>query len=93
MSAIQVKNVPDELHERARERARSRGLSLSQYILDLIETDLRLPSVDEWFARANRAEFDIGLPAGRAAEVVREARAENDTKIDQWIEDIRKRRE
>ena len=35
MGAIQVKDVPEELHEALRRRAIQEGMSLADYVLDL----------------------------------------------------------
>jgi plasmid stability protein len=50
MSAIQVRDVPPDLHRRLRERAAADRLSLSDYILKLLERDAGRPSTREWLA-------------------------------------------
>lgn len=50
MSNVQVKNLEPEIHDQLRERAASAGLSISDYVLDLIRRDLRLPSRRQWLA-------------------------------------------
>jgi hypothetical protein len=42
---------PEELHEALRRRAVEEGMSLADYVLDLIRRDLGLPSRREWFER------------------------------------------
>ena len=81
MGAIQVKNVPADLHERMRERARDRGLTLSQYILDVIRRDLRRPSWDDWFAAVDAADLDAPLPIDTIVEGIREDRRERDDEL------------
>jgi antitoxin FitA len=49
MSAIQVRDVPPDLLRRLRERAASDRLSLSDYVLKLLERDAG-PSTREWLA-------------------------------------------
>ena len=51
MSAIQVKDVPAELHERLRARALSERRSLSDYVLYVLERDLATPTTREWLER------------------------------------------
>ncbi len=75
MAAIQVKNVPPDLHRR---RAALHGMTISGYLLMLAQRDLERPSRVEWFANlalrepvrsldvvaalhAARAERDAGL--------------------------------
>ena len=50
MGAIQVKNVPEDLHDELRQRAENEGTSISEYVLRLIRRELSLPTTDEWFA-------------------------------------------
>jgi hypothetical protein len=81
MGAIQVKDVPEELHEALRRRAIQEGMTLADYVLDLIRRDLGLPSRREWLERlATREPVDI--QPGAIAEDIRAARAERDDQID-----------
>jgi plasmid stability protein len=50
MSAIQVRDVPPDLHRRLRERAAADRLSLSEYVLKLLERDAGTLSTREWLA-------------------------------------------
>ncbi len=63
MGAIQIKNVPEELHAAIRSRAAEEGRTVSDYVLDLIRRDLELPTMRQWLARlrprgANRSSVD-----------------------------------
>ena len=51
MSSVQVKNVDGETHEQLRQRAAQAGVTLGEYVLELIRKDLRKPSRTEWLAR------------------------------------------
>jgi antitoxin FitA len=83
MGAIQIKNVPEELHDAIRSRAAEKGKTVSDYMLDLAKRELGRPSVQEWVARvrsrvseeAVRADFD-------AAETIRQNRKE---RVDQVL--------
>jgi plasmid stability protein len=80
MGAIQVKDVPEELHAALRRRALEQGMTLADYVLDLIRRDLGLPSRREWFERlATREPVDI--PPGVIADHIRAARAEREAQI------------
>jgi antitoxin FitA len=60
MSFIQVKHVPPALHAAVRERAAEEGMTVSDYVLDLLRRDLSLPSRRQWLARvANRQPVDV----------------------------------
>lgn len=56
MGALQVKNVPPGLHEAARRRAAEEGLTVSEYILTLVQRDLALPSQRRWLAELGMRE-------------------------------------
>jgi hypothetical protein len=79
MGAIQVKDVPEELHEALRRRAVQEGMTLADYVLDLIRRDLGLPSRREWLERLATRE---PVEGGDVAEDIRAARAERDAQID-----------
>jgi plasmid stability protein len=79
MGAIQVKDVPEEVHEALRRRAIKEGMTLADYVLDLIRRDLGLPSRREWFERLATRE---PVEGGDVAAEIRAARAERDAQID-----------
>jgi hypothetical protein len=74
MGAIQVKNVPKELHEQLRRRAAAEGLDLQDYVLQVLRRDLAVPSQREWLDDLRGQPIRQGLP--RAADVLAEARGE-----------------
>ncbi|HJT99960.1 MAG TPA: hypothetical protein VJ966_02000 [Actinomycetes bacterium] len=80
MGAIQVKDVPQELHEALRRRALEQGMTMADYVLDLIRRDLGLPSRREWFERLATRE-PVNLRPGEAAEIIRAERAEREAQI------------
>lgn len=56
MATLQVKNVPDDLYEKAKQRATSQGQTLSQLVLRMLERDLSFPTMREWLDRVNERE-------------------------------------
>lgn len=77
MSNIQIKRVPEHLHEAVRRRATGEGMTVSDYLLHLIERDLALPSRREWLERlATRRPVDVNVVAALDA-----ARAERDDEL------------
>ena len=54
MAILQVKNVPDDLYAKAKERASSEGVSLSAMVIRVLEQELAMPSMREWLDRVNR---------------------------------------
>lgn len=69
---IQIRQVPDELHRRAKARAALAGLSLSEFALQALERELRRPTPAELAARVRA--LDPVPDAPPAASLVREAR-------------------
>ncbi len=78
MANLQVKNVPDELHERLRRHARRNNCTMSAAVLAAIERELER---DEWRERmANRPIVDLG-PGETVVEALAAARAERDGEL------------
>lgn len=72
MGAIQVKNVPEELHRALRERAAREGIDLQEYVLQVLRRDLAVPSQREWLDELRRQPVTPDLPA--ASDLIRDAR-------------------
>ena len=78
MANLQVKNVPDALHERLRRHARKNNCSMSAAVLTAIEKELER---SEWRERmANRPIVDLG-PGESAAEAIEAERALRDREL------------
>lgn len=69
---IQIRNVPKELHRKAKARAALAGLTLSDYARLALERELRSPTAAELAARVRALEPVPDAPSGAA--LVREAR-------------------
>lgn len=63
MAVLQVKNLPDAVHEALRRRAAAEGVSLSEYVTRALRRDVMLPTVDEWLASLPRGGPDVDAPA------------------------------
>lgn len=81
MSAIQIKNVPENMHTELRERAQKQGQSLSDYVRRLIEVDLALPATDEWLERVRQRKPVSGISNERIVELIHEGRRVRDEQI------------
>jgi plasmid stability protein len=81
VSAIQVKNVTPELHQRLRARASAEGRNLGEYVLDVLERDLMVPSMREWLARIADDEPVTGLSSKDVAAAIHTGREERDAEI------------
>lgn len=51
MKALQVRNVPDDVHRRLKARAAAAGQSLSEYVLKELERAVQRPTTDELIER------------------------------------------
>lgn len=47
---LQIRGVPVALRDRLRKRAAGKGVSMSQYVTELLDEDLAFPTIDEWLA-------------------------------------------
>jgi plasmid stability protein len=73
MSAmIQIRNVPDEIHQKAKARAALAGMTMSEYLLQEIAKILERPTRAELLARI--AELPPADLTPAPAEIVREER-------------------
>lgn len=72
--AIQIRDVPDDVHATLRARAAAAGMSLSDYLLDELTEMARRPTVAEVLARA-RARHG-GASHEAVVRVIREMRGE-----------------
>lgn len=77
VSNLQVKNVPDSLHQELRRRAARAGLTVRDYVLRLIEADQRLPSTEEWLDDV-RSHPPVPVSAADAVRAVAEGRQKRD---------------
>ena len=76
MATLQVKNVPEGLHERLRRHARERSCTMSAAVLNAVEREL---TRWEWRARLDRRpETDLGIAA---AELLQEERSDRDMEL------------
>jgi hypothetical protein len=71
---LQIRDLPDELHETLCRRAATRGLSLRQYTLEVLQEHCRLPTLDEWLDGLNQlTPASLSFPATEAVREAREA--------------------
>jgi hypothetical protein len=90
MSNLQIKDVPDDLHERLRERARGRRQSMRDYVLDLIERDLGRSTFGEWVDRmAARPPLAADLSVEEIADLIRRNREERGDQLVSAFEEAR----
>ncbi len=76
MANLQVRNMPDDVHERLRHLAQKENSSMSAIVLSAVVRELERR---EWQERwAQRSTTDLGVDA---ATLIAEARAERDAEL------------
>jgi len=78
---IQVRNVPTELHEELKRRAKRRGQTLTAYIQGVLEREVDTLELDEWLERTMALE-PVAL-AEPIADTIRRGREDQDGKLGQ----------
>jgi antitoxin FitA len=69
---IQIRNVPDTLHRELKARAARAGMTLSDYLLDMVRRAAERPEADELLRRVR--ERSPVYPTESPAEAVRAER-------------------
>lgn len=89
---LQIRKMPALLRDRLRIRARRKGKTMSQYVIDLLEGDLERPTMAEWLEEVMSGP-SVTLPEGvTGATLVREAREERERELGDRIDRIFARR-
>jgi len=83
MKMIQVRNVPDGVHAELKARAARKGVTLTDYVLGLIEDDLAVPTLEEGLERIMRLPRPRQVVSG--AELVRASRAERERELERRL--------
>ena len=51
MSTLQVKNLPEALHAALAARAKSEGVTMSEFVTRMLDKELSRPTMAEWVER------------------------------------------
>lgn len=70
---IQIRDVPEQIHNTLKARAAREGMSLSDFIKRELERTVERPTLREWLEFTQRAK-PVPAKRGAAAQVVRELR-------------------
>lgn len=74
-SALQIRNIPTDVHRMLKSRAAQAGMSLSDYVLVELTALARRPTLDELVRRIEtRAPVTRKVDSARAVRAEREAR-------------------
>ncbi len=72
MKMIQIRNVPEQLHREVKARAAKAGMSLSDYLLELVRRDIERPDTED--LRRRIRELPPVYPAESVVDAVRRER-------------------
>ena len=72
--AIQIRDVPDDVHAVMRARAAAAGMSMSEYLRSELVTLAARPTLDEVLARAQRRP--AGVPTQVIVDTIRDMRGD-----------------
>lgn len=71
MANLQVKDLPDALHEALRRRALEERVSISQLVTGMIERELRIAAMNEWLRGNREASPRLDLDSAALIDDVR----------------------
>ena len=75
MTMIQIRNVPDTLHRELKARAARAGMTLSDYLLDVVRRSVERPEPGDLLARIReRGPVYLDESAAEAVRAERDAR-------------------
>ncbi len=77
MSTLQIRNFPDDLKEQLRARADDVDLTMSDYVIRLVRSEVERPTLAEMIERLDALPDHDDLPF-TAGELIAEDRAERD---------------
>jgi plasmid stability protein len=83
MSNVQVKHIPDDVHEQLRARAAEQGTTISAYVLELIRKDLGRPDRRAWIARV-AALPRLDIDHDEMIRSIHEGRDQRTEHLDRW---------
>jgi len=69
---LQVKNLPDDLHEKLRARARAQRTTVSELVTQMLRRELSRPSMEEWLAEVRKLPRHEGIDVVGALDEARE---------------------
>jgi hypothetical protein len=61
MAILQVKSMPDELYAALGQRAKTEGISMSEYVIRTLRKDLARPTTREWIERVERRLANVDV--------------------------------
>lgn len=78
---LQIRGIPVKTRDSLRRKAQSKGITMSQYLIDLIRRDVDKMDLDEWIEMMRKRPRS-GITSDEAQQALRESRAERDAHWD-----------
>lgn len=75
MAALQVRNVPDDVHQLLRERAEKEGRTISEIVLSMLEREVRRPRMHDWLDLVAKTP-SVDISTDEIVEMIHEGRSE-----------------
>jgi len=83
MSNLQIKNVPEDLHAELRRRADARGMTLRDYVLEVLVRETGRPDMEQWLAEVlARPRVTLGQSV---VDMIHEERRLREEQIDRAV--------
>jgi len=80
---LQIRGIPVKTRDALRRKAESKGVSMSQYLIDLIGREVETMPLEQWIAWVRKnPPVDIGMSA---ADLLKEVRDEEDARWDEYF--------
>jgi plasmid stability protein len=74
MRALQIRNVPDDVHEVLQRRAAAAGQSMQEYLLALLTEHTSRLTMAEWMELASRQQGGTGVTMDEITAMIRQDR-------------------
>ena len=79
---LQIRGIPVKTRDALRRKAESKGVSMSQYLIDLIRQDIDKMDVGEWIEMMRKRPRSA-ITSEQVQRALREAREEEDARWDE----------
>lgn len=72
--SLYIRDMPEELRDRVKQRATANRQSVNSFLLDLIEREMQLPTLDEWLDVLDDLPKIPDVTTDEIVEIIREVR-------------------
>jgi uncharacterized protein YgfB (UPF0149 family) len=72
--SLYIRDMPEELRDRVKQRAAANRQSINSFLLDLIEREMQLPTLDEWLDVLDDLPKIPDVTTDEIVEIIREVR-------------------